>query len=33
VFEVTRDGELMFSKRQLKRHAQPGEVLGLLSAG
>ena len=25
-FEVTLDGELVFSKAQLKRHAEPGEV-------
>ena len=25
-FEVTLDGELVFSKAQLKRHANPGEV-------
>jgi len=30
VFEVTCDGELIFSKRQLGRHAQVGEVLTLL---
>ena len=29
-FEVTLDGELIFSKAELGRHAQPGEVLGLL---
>ncbi len=26
-FEVTLDGELVFSKAQLKRHAEPGEVV------
>lgn len=26
VFEVTVNGELVFSKRALKRHAEPGEV-------
>lgn len=26
VFEVTVNGELVFSKKQLKRHAEPGEV-------
>ncbi len=26
VFEVTVNGELVFSKKALKRHAQPGEV-------
>lgn len=25
-FEVTLDGELVFSKAQLKRHANPGEI-------
>ena len=29
-FEVTADGRLIFSKNQLGRHAQPGEVLLLL---
>lgn len=29
-FEVTLDGELLFSKAQLDRHAEPGEVGGLL---
>lgn len=28
VFEVTQDGELIFSKKALKRHANPGEVVG-----
>jgi len=32
VFEVTLDGALLFSKKQLGRHAQPGEILGLLRA-
>jgi hypothetical protein len=27
---VIADGELVFSKQQLGRHAEPGEVLGLL---
>lgn len=27
VFDVRVDGELVFSKRQLGRHAEPGEVL------
>jgi selT/selW/selH-like putative selenoprotein len=31
-FEVTADGTLIFSKNQLGRHAQPGEVLSLLQA-
>ncbi|MCC7448083.1 MAG: Rdx family protein [Anaerolineae bacterium] len=26
VFEVTVNGELIFSKKTLKRHAEPGEV-------
>ena len=30
VFEVILDGELLFSKKQLKRHANPGEVVGIL---
>jgi selenoprotein W-related protein len=29
-FEVKLDGELVFSKKALGRHAQPGEVAGLL---
>ena len=29
-FEVTLDGELIFSKAGLGRHAQPGEVAGLV---
>jgi hypothetical protein len=29
---VTLDGELIYSKRQLKRHAAPGEVVGLIEA-
>jgi len=32
VFEVTCNGELVYSKRQLGRHAQAGEVLSLLRA-
>jgi selenoprotein W-related protein len=31
VFEVTLDGDLIFSKMQLGRHAEPGEVLGILT--
>lgn len=27
VFEVVVDGELIYSKKQLGRHAEPGEVL------
>lgn len=30
VFEVTVDGDLVFSKKALGRHAEPGEVMGLL---
>jgi selenoprotein W-related protein len=30
VFEVTLDGELIFSKKGLNRHANPGEVAGLV---
>lgn len=30
VFEVSLDGELVFSKKALKRHANPGEVVGLV---
>jgi hypothetical protein len=30
VFDVTLDGELVFSKKQVGRHAQPGEVLRLI---
>jgi selenoprotein W-related protein len=29
-FEVTLDGELIFSKAGLGRHANPGEVAGLV---
>lgn len=29
-FEVTADGTLIFSKNELGRHPQPGEVLSLL---
>jgi selT/selW/selH-like putative selenoprotein len=29
-FEVTLDGELLFSKASLGRHAKPGEVVGLV---
>jgi hypothetical protein len=31
VFEVSLDGVVVFSKRALKRHANPGEVVGLLA--
>ena len=30
VFEVAVDGSLVFSKKALRRHAQPGEVVELL---
>lgn len=30
VFEVTLDGELIYSKRATGRHAAPGEVLALI---
>jgi selenoprotein W-related protein len=30
VFEVTVDGRLVFSKRALRRHAEPGEILRLI---
>jgi selT/selW/selH-like putative selenoprotein len=30
VFEVTVDGALIFSKKALRRHAEAGEVLGLV---
>jgi selenoprotein W-related protein len=29
-FEVTVDGELVFSKAALGRHAEPGEIAGLV---
>lgn len=31
-FEVTLDGEVIFSKAELGRHAEPGEVVGLARA-
>ena len=31
VFEVILDGELIFSKKGLKRHANPGELVGMLT--
>jgi selenoprotein W-related protein len=30
VFEVSVDGKVVFSKKALGRHAQPGEVLELI---
>jgi len=32
VFEVTMDGQPLFSKKTLRRHAEPGEVLRLARA-
>lgn len=32
VFEVRLDGELLFSKKALGRHAARGEILGLIRA-
>jgi selenoprotein W-related protein len=32
VFEVTVNGELLFSKKALGRHAEPGEVYHLIKA-
>jgi selenoprotein W-related protein len=32
VFEVTIDGDLVFSKKAVGRHAVPGEVVGLIRA-
>ena len=29
-FEVTVNGQLLYSKLELHRHAEPGEVLGLI---
>ena len=29
-FEVSRDGVAIFEKSRLRRHAAPGEVVGLL---
>ena len=31
-FEITVNGELVFSKKALGRHAEPGEVYGLVKA-
>ncbi len=30
-FEVTVNGKLLYSKLETKRHAQPGEVIGLIN--
>jgi len=32
VFEVTIDGELVFSKKQLERHAEEGEIRQIIAA-
>jgi selenoprotein W-related protein len=32
VFEVTVDDRLVFSKKRLGRHAEPGEILGLMGS-
>jgi hypothetical protein len=32
VFEVKLDNELIFSKKALRRHAEPGEVVRLIRA-
>jgi len=32
VFEVTVDGDLVFSKKKLERHAKPGEVMKAIRA-
>jgi selT/selW/selH-like putative selenoprotein len=29
-FEVTMDGHLVFSKKALRRHPQPGEIMKLI---
>ena len=29
-FEVTANGQLLYSKLNLQRHAEPGEILGLV---
>jgi len=33
VFEISRDGQPIFSKRQLGRFPEPGEILNLLQTG
>jgi selenoprotein W-related protein len=30
-FEVTVNGKLIYSKLETKRHAQPGEIIGLVN--
>jgi selenoprotein W-related protein len=32
-FEVTVDDQLVFSKKGIGRHAEPGEVVGLIRRG
>jgi hypothetical protein len=32
VFDVTVDGKLIFSKKALRRHAEPGEVVRILQS-
>jgi selenoprotein W-related protein len=32
VFEVTVDGALVFSKKALGRHAEPGEIVRVMSS-
>jgi selenoprotein W-related protein len=31
-FEVQVNGQLVFSKLELRRHAEPGEIVGLISS-
>jgi len=31
-FEVSRDGQPVFEKSKVGRHAKPGEIVGLLKA-
>jgi selT/selW/selH-like putative selenoprotein len=33
LFEVTVDGKLVFSKKALRRHAEPGEILKAIQQG
>jgi selenoprotein W-related protein len=33
VFEVSVDGSVLFSKKKLGRHAEPGEVLRAIAEG
>jgi len=32
MFEVTVDGSLIYSKRETKRHPEPGEILKFIAA-